>query len=267
MRVLPSRSLMRFLDFAILALAVLPLGCGLAFPLVGAALATSGGGGGRSQSVRFTVTSNVGLSNAEFVGLSGINVGPPEVLQISPNEYRVTMGLNDLPDGEYVHFTVRVPNGLLLANGQDFTIRDVAFYPVPPSQIPPGPPPPVAGPRFLWRNDTALGVVLEIQNLNQAPMQIVVEGAESAVVFDPAQIHYDGLTGVPWQLLAGGTIAPMQATTIDLPDQAAGAAVLLRYSSSVLSLQQKGAYQFELTGSPVPVTDATWGSIKALYRD
>jgi hypothetical protein len=248
------------------------LGCGIAATIfVGVAATPSssgGGGGGVSNSARFNVSSSLNLLDAEMVGGSDNIVGPPQVVQTGPDEYQITVELAQVPDNEPVYLTFAVHNATV-PTGQ-LHMKSVAFYPVPPSQLPPVVQPPLErGPLFAWRNDSQLGVVLDVSNQNNAPMNLTVDGAESPVVYNGSQVHYDGLTGLSWTPLAGTTLSPHQTTTIDLPDDAAfppaPAALLLRYVSTVSSIVQKGACQLEMTG-PINTDSSTWGAIKALYR-
>ena len=251
--------------------ALLALGCGIAAALyvgVGAVASGGGGGGGPHRTVRFNVTSTVDLNPSLLVGSSGNIIGPPQIVPLGPGEWQVTAELNHIPDGESVHLTFKIPN-TSVPNG-DVQVKSVAFYPVPPGQLPPVVQPPVElGPVFEWRLDGTLGMVLDVSNPNGAPMTLAVEGAESAVVLSGSQIYYDGLGNLTWTPLATATLAPQQLLTIDLPDDAvnppAPAALLLRYASSVLSCEQRGACQLEISG-PIKTSASTWGKVKALYR-
>jgi hypothetical protein len=64
-------------------------------------------------------------------------------------------------------------------------------------------------------------------------------------------------------------VGPQQVLTVDLPDDAADEptpkALLLRYVSTVLSCEQRGVCQIEMSG-PIGTEVSTWGGIKALYR-
>jgi hypothetical protein len=250
--------------------ALTALGCGIAATIFTGVSASSngGGGGGTNQSARFIVSSTVGLSSAVVVGASPNIIGPPQIVQTAPGEWQLTVELNSIPDGEEVHLTLKVQSPTL-PDG-DLHVKSVAFYPVPPNQLPPVVQPPIElGPLFAWRMDSQLGMVLDVTNLNSVPMSLTVDGAESSVVLAGAQIHYSGLSGLTWLFLANATLGPQQTVTIDLPDDAANpptpAALLLRYASTVSSIVQKGACQIEMSG-PVNTSSSTWGAIKALYR-
>jgi hypothetical protein len=251
--------------------ALLLLGCGIAatiFVGVGAATNGGGGGGGTNQSARFTVTTGVDLLQSEVVGSSPNIVGPPQIAPIGPDEYQITVELSDVPDGEEVHLTLKVASPTV-PDGE-LHVKSVAFYPVPPSQLPPVTQPPAElGPAFLWRMDTALGMVLDVLNPNTSPMSLALDGAESTVLISGSQVYYGGTTGLSWQPLANTTVGPQQVLTVDLPDNAADEptpkALLLRYVSTVLSCEQRGVCQIEMSG-PIGTEVSTWGGIKALYR-
>jgi hypothetical protein len=264
---------------AILAPAVLSLGCGSAV-VAGALLVGPGGGGGQpARSVRFQVPTAVDLASAEFANASGNVLGQPIIAQLSPGVFQVTLELDEVAAGEPIHFAFRAQVPVLDAGGHDLAIANVEFYAVPPSQIPPGPgpSPPATGPTFRWRIDTALGIVVDVSNFNTAmALDVHLQGAESPVVIEDAEIYYDSpaASALNWQTLLTGTLAPQQTTTVDLPDDvgdavraAAGpAAVLVRYASTPNAVEQKGIYQLPLSENPIGVQESTWGSIKALYR-
>lgn len=279
-----STVVLRRLALAILALIVPALGCGLAYPIAGAALAAGGGGGGGgapSRSVQFEVSTAIDLLNAEYVGpVQGI-VGPPTIVSVSPNRYQVTMELDYVPPAVPIHFAFRSPVPVMDPGGHDLAIANVQFYPYPPSQIPPGPgpDPPVAGPTFRWRIDSALGIVLDVSNSNNdVSLNVVCVGSGSPSSLDDLDFYYDSpaAEALPWQPLFTGTLLPGQLTTIDLPDDAGEvdpgaleepAAALVRYLSSANGVEQRGIYQLDLVGGTIDVEEATWGRIKAMFKD
>ncbi len=274
----------RWLEYAVFAGALLSLGCGLAYPVAGVLFGSGGGGGGGgsqpSLSVDFSVVTTVDLTSAVFIDPEGKTTGPPQIVLVSPNHYRVTIGLNSLPAGEDLALVVDANAYLALdADGDDLVISDVCFYPYPPSQIPPGPGPcvPAAGPRFLWRDDPNLGAVLEITNPNPVTMNLLIEGAVSGVALETAHVYpgSPATEALVWSPVFGGALTPQQTVVVDLDDDAASAAsivasqheaVLLRYSSSTGGIAQAGVYHLQVRESPISVESTTWGRIKSLYR-
>ncbi|MCI0452384.1 MAG: hypothetical protein L0Z51_08330 [Candidatus Latescibacteria bacterium] len=273
----------RWLEYAVLTGSLVSIGCGLAYPIVGVLLASDGGGGGGdppSQSVTFTVETNIDLLTGVFIDPAGKTSGPPRIFIVLPTSYQVTFGLNNVPAGEDVPLVFDANTYLPLdADGGRLTISDVCFSPYPPSQIPPGPSPcpPVSGPRVHWRDDANYGAVLEVTNPNATAMNVLLEGATAEIALDPTDVYPGSPASgaLAWSLLFSGTLGPQETTLVDVDDGVVDAgllsateiaAILLRYSSSTGGVEQAGMYHLEVDASPVSVERKTWGSIKALYR-
>jgi hypothetical protein len=226
-----------------------------------------------ARSVRFMAEIGPMVTTADAqAGTSNI-IGTPDV-QFLGFGVQVTAELDNVPLGDPVTFLL---SATALGYEISVTVTDVAFYTVPPDEIPSEPEcTPASSPEFTLANDTVLGMglVLNVSNPSSQPMMLtVLDLTESLNPLPPSSLDWTNpdFNALPWHTAVGGGTSLDPAApplVIDLPDVPSGAeAALLRFTSFSDGGPVRGIVQASLVEGTVATTPTTWGAVKALYRN
>jgi hypothetical protein len=228
---------------------------------------------GGARSVRFTAAIGPMVTTADAQAGSSNIIGTPDV-QFLGFGVQVTAELDNVALGDPVTFLL---SATTLGYEVSVEVIDVAFYTVPPDQIPPDPEcTPASSPEFTLANETALGLglVLNVSNPTSQPMMLtMLDLTESPNLLPPSSLDWTNpdFNALPWHTAVGGGTSLDPAApplVIDLPDTAPGAeAALLRFSSFSEGGPMRGIVQASLVEVPLATTPTTWGAVKALYRN
>ena len=226
-----------------------------------------------ARSVRFVAVIGPMVTTADAQAGSSNIIGTPDVQFFGPG-VQVTAELDNVPLGDPVTFLL---SATAVGYEISVTVTDVAFYTVPPDQIPPDPDcTPASSPEFTLANETALGLglVLNVSNPSSQPMMLtVLDLTESPNLLPPSSLDWTNpdFNALPWHTAVGGGTSLDPAApplVIDLPDAAPGAeAALLRFHSFSEGGPMRGIVQASLVEGTVATRPTTWGAVKALYRN
>jgi hypothetical protein len=251
------------------ALAVFALGCGKTPITTEESIEVKSCiNGARSVRLLFALAPLVTAADAQ-AGSSNI-IGTPDVQFLGP-EVQITAELDNVPFGDPVTLLI---SATTLGFDTSVSVEEVAFYTVPPDQIPADPDcTPSASPEFALANEPALGLVLHVSNPTAQPMSLtMLEFTRSPTVLPALSLDWTNpeFNALPWEPAIGGS-TPLDAAAppleIDLPDDALGAhASLCRFASVFGGAEMRGIFQATLVEEPLPAQSSTWGAVKALYR-
>ena len=199
------------------------------------------------------------------------NVIPIPTITGSSTSFHVTADLDTVAVNDAVSMTFSssaFPNTTT-------SIQNIQFYTVPAAQQVSGACPPEHGPVIGTNDLPGIGFHLEVSNPGPDPIALTggIEMAEVPALSPPGEVHrYGNGELCDWQFVcpSGIVLAPGAPPLVfDLPDTPTFGThgVMMRYSAhSGGGGEQYVLMQVDLVGSPVKVSERTWGAVKALYR-